>query len=119
MWHLGLLPLIVTGWTFQMSSQYSAIDRSEENFPARAVENRHPRPGFRVLPGPVDLALATDVVRVVGEDQEGIVVDEVGHQRSEHRGVPAGEVAFRDEVDRAGEFRIAVEVVPRSITLRE
>ena len=29
--------MTVTGTTFQMSSQYSAMARSEENFPLRAV----------------------------------------------------------------------------------
>jgi hypothetical protein len=29
--------LTVTGWTFQMSSQYSVMDRSDENLPLRAV----------------------------------------------------------------------------------
>jgi len=27
----------VIGWTFQISSQYSLIERSEENFPIRAT----------------------------------------------------------------------------------
>ena len=40
------------GPTFQMSSQYSAMARSEENLPLRAsVENRHARPRVGVLPG--------------------------------------------------------------------
>ena len=90
------LTLTVTGDTFQMSSQYSAMARSDENLPLRAVF----RIDIRVHAGDVPPRrahplLALDVGRVVGEHQERIVVAQVVDQRPEHLGIPVREGAVR------------------------
>ena len=56
-----------------MRSQYSRIERSEENLPERAVLRIDMRgPALRVAPGGVDAVLAGEVGGVVGEHQERV-----------------------------------------------
>ena len=50
---------------------------------ARHVQDRHARPARRVAECAVDLALRVDVGAVVGEQQIGVVVEEVIEQRPE------------------------------------
>ena len=65
-------------------SQYSRIDRSEENLPARAdVQDRHSRPTRRVAECPVDFPLRVDVGAVVGEQQIRVVMEQMIEQRPE------------------------------------
>ena len=89
----------VSGQTFQMSSQYSAMARSDENLPLRAVFTMdifvH---GVRVLPGGAYLLLAGHVGGEVSAYQEGVVVAQVVHQRSEHLGVPVRECPAGNQI---------------------
>ena len=76
-----------------MSSQYSAMARSDENLPLRAVFRMDifVQESLSCLGG-AHLLLAVHVGRIVGAHQEGVVITEVVHQRLEDLGVAVREV---------------------------
>ncbi len=101
-----------TGSTFQMSRQYSAMVRSEENFPIRltlSIDIRVHR--FAVSIRVVDVALAIEVRSEVGADHVVVPLEKGVHERAEERSIAAGEEAARDEVDGRFQSEIALVVV--------
>ncbi|MFM1942437.1 MAG: hypothetical protein RI897_1419 [Verrucomicrobiota bacterium] len=57
------------------------------------VEDGHARPVFGVLVGLGDPVLGVDVGAIVGEQEEGVVVEEVVNDGAEEVAISAGEVA--------------------------
>ena len=85
----------------------------------RGVEDGLASPAFGVLPGGVDLLLGAQVVGIVGDDQERIVVGQVGDQRSKHLDVTVREPALGDQVEHCCELVIFADVVPGPIAFAE
>jgi len=77
---------IATGWTFQISAQYSRMVRSDENSPLpRGIQNGHARPMFLVAIVLAHLGLAIDVGLVIGQQEIRIVCNSastMGRNRS-------------------------------------
>src|SRR5262245_4067042 len=60
------------------------------------IQDGHPRPRLCVRPGGAYPVLTLHVGGVVGQHQEGVVVAQVVHQRTEYLGVPTGESSLTD-----------------------
>jgi hypothetical protein len=66
---------------------------------ARGVENRLARPCLGIAPEGAHSLLRVDVGLVIGEKEEGIVMEEILDKRAEWLGVAAAECSTRDEVN--------------------
>ena len=97
----------------QMSRAYSAIVRSEENFPMRAMFSSDLRfHCARSSHSLVDASLRFDVRLQIGEVDVLVArAEQLRHDRAEDILVAAGEVAGGDRVDHAANAAVRAEVV--------
>ena len=82
---------------------------------ARGVEDRLARPRVRVAPERAHAVLRIDVGLIIGEQEEGIVIEQVFDDRTEHLGIAAAERAIDDEVDHFAQRRVLLIMIARAI----
>ena len=82
---------------------------------ARGVEDRLARPRVRVAPERGHAVLCIDVGLVIGEQEEGIVIEQVFGDRAEQLGVAAAKRAAGDEIDHFAQGRVLLVMIARAI----
>ncbi len=80
---------------------------------AVGVEDRLARPCARVAPERAHAVLRIDVGLVIGEQEEGIMIDQVFDDRTEQFGIAAAERAAGDEVDHFAQLRVLLVMTAR------
>ena len=75
-------------------------------------------PGLLVAPERAHAVLRVDVGLVIGEQQEGIVIEEILDDRAEEFGVAVAERAAGDEVDDFAQRLVLLVVIARAIAAR-
>ena len=73
---------------------------------------------LRVAPERAHAVLRIDVGLVIGEQQEGIVIEQILDDRAEELGVAAAERAAGDEVDDFAQRRVLLVMIARPIAAR-
>ena len=70
---------------------------------------------MRVAPEGAHAVLRIDVGLVIGEQEEGIVIEQVFNDRTEQLGVAAAERTAGDEVDHFAQRRVLIVIIARAI----
>ena len=95
------------GLTFQMSRQYSRIERSDEKRPTRAllrIDMRVQRPAIAI--GVADALLAVDVGLIVGQQHVVVARQQRIDERAEQLAIAVGEEPAADQVDRLAQLGV-------------